>query len=146
MSHPLGSYLPLPCELVLDDLTKTASCPHGRVRFTDAEWSDLHHRMMQDDLEASAWVTERIHQPERLIKAGPDLETPEGRAAALVQNIGGVRGLGGLIGEAGRCRGCRALVYWIRHANLKPVPYTPDGLNHFIDCPKRERFKEGKKA
>lgn len=44
-------------------------------------------------------------------------------------------------GDRGRCFGCNAQVFWIVHANKKKAPYTPEGLNHFADCPQRARFK-----
>jgi len=44
-------------------------------------------------------------------------------------------------GTEGTCSGCGAPIYWIRHANGKNTPYTPHGLNHFIDCPKAKEFK-----
>lgn len=44
-------------------------------------------------------------------------------------------------GTKGTCKGCHAEVYWIIHANGKTVPYTPAGLNHFIDCPNAKDFK-----
>lgn len=47
-------------------------------------------------------------------------------------------------GRLGTCSGCNAVIVWIRHTNGKNVPYTTEGLNHFIDCPAREQF--GKKA
>jgi hypothetical protein len=49
-----------------------------------------------------------------------------------------------LIGNADRCRGCQAPIYWVRHANGKPVPYTLAGLNHFIDCPVAGQFARKK--
>lgn len=51
------------------------------------------------------------------------------------------------VGDAGRCRGCQAPIYWVTHKrNLKPTPYTPEGLNHFIDCPAASQFRRKKKA
>ncbi len=44
-------------------------------------------------------------------------------------------------GDPGTCRGCNALIYWITHRNGKKTPYTPAGLNHFIDCPAAKNFK-----
>lgn len=49
------------------------------------------------------------------------------------------------LGDPARCKGCGATIWYIRHANGKHVPYTRDGLNHFADCPKAQRFrKKGK--
>ncbi len=49
-----------------------------------------------------------------------------------------------LTGDKGSCAGCGAIIYWIRHNNGKAVPYTEAGLNHFIDCPKRDQFRKSK--
>jgi len=40
------------------------------------------------------------------------------------------------------CRGCQAPIFWVLHRNGKRVPYTPAGLNHFIDCPEAAKFKK----
>lgn len=48
------------------------------------------------------------------------------------------------IGEPDKCRGCEAPILWVRHLNGRKTPYTPAGLNHFVDCPQSERF--GSKA
>lgn len=45
------------------------------------------------------------------------------------------------IGKPGVCRGCGATIMWVTHANGKQVPYTMQGLNHFIDCPKADNFR-----
>lgn len=45
------------------------------------------------------------------------------------------------IADQGLCRGCGAKVYWVEHKNGKRTPYTEAGLNHFVNCPERERFK-----
>jgi hypothetical protein len=45
------------------------------------------------------------------------------------------------IGNKGVCRGCGAEIYWVRHKNGKATPYTPAGMNHFLDCPKAKEFK-----
>jgi hypothetical protein len=45
------------------------------------------------------------------------------------------------IGQPGECSGCHAPIVWVRHKNGKQTPYTLEGLNHFIDCPKRGQFK-----
>jgi len=45
------------------------------------------------------------------------------------------------IGDPGQCRGCGADIFWVIHKNGKRVPYTPQALNHFIDCPKAQEFK-----
>ncbi len=48
------------------------------------------------------------------------------------------------IGDPGKCRGCSAEIFWVTHKNGKKTPYTPAGLNHFVDCPAAKQF--GKKA
>jgi hypothetical protein len=49
-----------------------------------------------------------------------------------------------LIGDKAQCAACPATIYFVRHRNGKTVPYTPAGLNHFIDCPMREQFARKK--
>ena len=45
------------------------------------------------------------------------------------------------IGSPGTCRGCGAPIWWVKHKNGKPAPYTAGGLNHFADCPAAASFK-----
>ena len=45
------------------------------------------------------------------------------------------------IGRQATCDGCDRVIFWITHRNGKATPYTSQGLNHFIDCPARDRFK-----
>jgi hypothetical protein len=45
------------------------------------------------------------------------------------------------IGDPSRCKGCGAPIFFVRHKNGKSVPYTPQGLNHFADCPQAKEFK-----
>lgn len=59
------------------------------------------------------------------------LPSPEERIVHLLRQIA----------ESGQCRGCGAVVFWVHHKNGKTVPYTEEGLNHFVDCPQRERFR-----
>lgn len=59
------------------------------------------------------------------------VDTQSAAMLALLKNIG----------DFARCRGCNAEIYWVTHRNGKVTPYTPAGLNHFIDCPQAERFK-----
>jgi hypothetical protein len=54
-----------------------------------------------------------------------------------------MRRLLGLIGKQVACGGCGASMYFVVHNNGKRVPYTEAGLNHFIDCPERDRFAKG---
>lgn len=44
------------------------------------------------------------------------------------------------IGAPAKCRGCNVQIVWLTHLNGKKAPYTLNGLNHFIDCPVRDRF------
>lgn len=53
-----------------------------------------------------------------------------------------LRPLMNAVGERGTCKGCGVDIYWVEHLNGKIVPYTPTGLNHFIDCPKAARFRK----
>lgn len=50
-------------------------------------------------------------------------------------------------GKKGTCDGptCGASIFWVTHTNGKQTPYTPAGLNHFVDCPDSDRFRKGKK-
>ena len=48
------------------------------------------------------------------------------------------------IGGPGKCRGCDATIWWVRHNNGKAVPYDASGLNHFVSCPEAKQFKAGK--
>jgi hypothetical protein len=49
------------------------------------------------------------------------------------------------VGDKGQCRGCGAEIWWITHNKSgKKVPYTPEGLNHFADCPAAAQFKKPK--
>lgn len=51
------------------------------------------------------------------------------------------------VGDPGTCKGCQAPIFWVTHKrNLKPTPYTPEGLNHFADCPAAARFKRPRNA
>ena len=47
----------------------------------------------------------------------------------------------GLIGDKGLCSGCNAEIYWVKHRNGKRAPYTPSGMNHFLDCKEALRFR-----
>jgi hypothetical protein len=71
----------------------------------------------------------------------PALELPsiEKRLATLLN----------LIAEEIRpCRACGVQLSFVRHRTGKLAPYTLDGVNHFINCPKggqfRKRKEEGK--
>ena len=45
------------------------------------------------------------------------------------------------VGDLASCRGCGKAIFWVRHKNGKRAPYTPEGLNHFADCPQAKDFK-----
>jgi len=50
-------------------------------------------------------------------------------------------------GQSGKCEGCGADIYWVRHftpQGSKWVPYNTRGMNHFGDCPNRDQFKKRK--
>lgn len=49
------------------------------------------------------------------------------------------------IGQMGTCSGCNGIIVWIKHRNGTHVPYTTEGLNHFINCPKSHLFGRDKK-
>jgi hypothetical protein len=55
---------------------------------------------------------------------------------------GTIEGLLRNIGDLTNCTGCGDPIYWVRHKNGKRTPYTRAGLNHFVDCVARDRFKE----
>ena len=40
------------------------------------------------------------------------------------------------------CRACGVELYFIRHRNGVLAPYTIDGENHFIACPKANEFRK----
>lgn len=56
-----------------------------------------------------------------------------------------LRALLALVGGPGQCKGCGAPIYWVKHVGkVEPVPYSHRGINHFIDCSKREQFRKRK--
>lgn len=48
------------------------------------------------------------------------------------------------VGNSAHCNGCGAGIFWITHKNGKKTPYTPAGLNHFVDCPASQQFRKPK--
>lgn len=48
-------------------------------------------------------------------------------------------------GKKATC-GCGAPIFFVIHTNGKQVPYTEAGLNHFVDCPQRERYQRNTPA
>lgn len=70
-------------------------------------------------------ITKRITAGEAMIR---ELEL---RVQMILQHVG----------DKGVCKGCSRDIWWVKHKNGKAVPYTWEGLNHFIDCPKAKEFK-----
>ena len=60
----------------------------------------------------------------------------------VAQLKGNIARLLAAAGQRAYCRGCGAEIWWLVHSNLKRVPYTSAGLNHFIDCPKAKEFRK----
>lgn len=71
--------------------------------------------MASDREEDSCWEKELLHRIQLILAA-------TGRAAA--------------------CKGCGAPIVWVTHQNGKRAPYTPEGLNHFVDCPQAQQFRK----
>ena len=40
-----------------------------------------------------------------------------------------------------RCRGCNAVVYWVKTKNNKNMIVDPDGQPHWATCPEAKKFK-----
>lgn len=58
----------------------------------------------------------------------------------LIKNI---RRMFDLISSGNKTCKCGAEIWFIRHKQSgKEVPYTERALNHFIDCPEREDFRQ----
>lgn len=47
-------------------------------------------------------------------------------------------------GRKGTCEGCGKTIYFVRHTNGSNTPYTEAGLNHFVDCAQRDRFRRAR--
>ncbi len=47
-----------------------------------------------------------------------------------------------MLGTVGQCRGCRAVVYWVKTKTGKNMPLDPDGEPHFATCPDAARFRK----
>lgn len=68
--------------------------------------------------------------------AGPDAPTLSRRLGELLDKIA----------DPGLCRGCGTPIFWVVHKKTqKRVPYTIEGLNHFVDCPERDQFRKGRR-
>jgi hypothetical protein len=44
-----------------------------------------------------------------------------------------------------KCRSCDKEICFIKNENNKTIPITKEGINHFIDCPFRDKFRRKKK-
>lgn len=52
-----------------------------------------------------------------------------------------------LVAEETRdCKACGAKLWFVRHRNGARAPYTANGENHFITCPKADLFRRKAKA
>lgn len=48
--------------------------------------------------------------------------------------------------DKGVCRSCGAGIVWWRTRYGKAVPCDPDGVNHFVTCPNRDRHRKKRPA
>ncbi len=49
------------------------------------------------------------------------------------------------VSTTGVCKGCGAPIRWVHHVDTgKHTPYDLDGVNHFVTCPDRVKFKKPK--
>lgn len=62
----------------------------------------------------------------------------EQRVAWLESNI---RLLLNTISDGANCKGCDAPIWWVPTKKGKRAPFTSEGLNHFADCPAKDRFR-----
>jgi hypothetical protein len=47
------------------------------------------------------------------------------------------------VSTTGTCKGCGNPIRWVQHLdNGKMAPYDLDGVNHFVTCPDRMKFKK----
>lgn len=47
--------------------------------------------------------------------------------------------------DAAKCRGCHAVIYWIKTPKGKNMPVDRDGRSHFETCPDANRFSRRSK-
>lgn len=40
------------------------------------------------------------------------------------------------------CKSCNKEITFIYNENMKNIPITKEGINHFIDCPARDKFRK----
>lgn len=43
--------------------------------------------------------------------------------------------------DPSRCRGCKALIWWVKTPKGKNMPVDKDGAPHWGTCPKSDRFR-----
>lgn len=41
------------------------------------------------------------------------------------------------------CKRCGVTLYFVRHSTGNLVPYTEEGINHFLNCPQASEFRQG---
>ena len=47
------------------------------------------------------------------------------------------------VSTTGTCKGCGEPIRWVHHVDTgKHTPYNLDGINHFVTCPDRVKFKK----
>ena len=51
----------------------------------------------------------------------------------------------GLVSDESKCKWCGQAIWWMKHKNGKPVAYTHEALNHFIDCPNAKEIRDAYK-
>lgn len=71
-----------------------------------------------------------------------DEPTESSAGPCVAAQADAIKKLMSLVGEPGICRGCQAPIYWLRYRLGAMVPYTSSGLNHFVNCPERARFRK----
>lgn len=82
----------------------------------------------------------REHDAQLIHPGDPD--APESPLSAEVRELKArIEQLLSHTGSWAQCKGCFKPIYWMVHNNGKKVPYTPEGLNHFADCPAAAQFR-----
>ena len=46
--------------------------------------------------------------------------------------------------DEGKCRACGRKFWWLKSRYGTTMPYTEDGLTHFVDCPDSGSFRKKK--
>lgn len=44
--------------------------------------------------------------------------------------------------QQSHCKGCKAIIYWIKTESGRPMPVDPDGTSHFASCPNASDFRK----